>query len=328
MRSVLRCRCLLLTASIAMGCARTNTRERNVPHEQQQKITALTGADQKRLRDQRAVIEAYLGSEESKKKYQTAAGKLGTIRAVLQARVFKREQTYELQCLGIVLGDAFVQDLGMEWIMVEDEYGRDPAVRMPGTTVILHPLTMISKRVERGEQVDVFDLFNGITAQVEDLERKGQQQSMKSQPPTLIAIEHDDYHAQHVGRTADGRQFFVTTPFLPAMTGKAGREFLAVYLFDPQGSLVEARIDDLGEREPLDDTRSTELLERRLAELGPVEYGRIEVKPFQLERFGTTFGLVPRPPDEEADEEGWSVEAQPGNYMSFYEPWDSGEYDT
>ena len=30
--------------------------------------------------------------------------------------------------------------------------------------------------------------------------------------PELIAINHDDYHAEHVGRTADGRQFFLTRP--------------------------------------------------------------------------------------------------------------------
>ena len=45
--------------------------------------------------------------------------------------------------------------------------------------------------------------------------------------PEKIAIAHDDYHAEHVGRTRDGRQFFVTTPFVPH-----GREFIAVYLFD------------------------------------------------------------------------------------------------
>ncbi len=143
-----------------------------MPAEHEQKITELTGADQKRLHDQRAVVEKYLGNEDSKQKYKTAPGKLGTIRTVLQAGIFTKEQTYELQCLGVVLGDAFVQELGMEWIMVEDEHGRDPAVRMPKTTVILYPLTMISKRVERGEQVDVFDLFNGVAAQVDDLQRQ------------------------------------------------------------------------------------------------------------------------------------------------------------
>ncbi len=80
----------------------------------------------------------------------------------------KQEQTYELQCMGIVLGDAFVQEMKMEWVVVEDSYGRDPAVRMPGTSVIVFPLTMISKRIEAGEDVDVFDLFNGLAAMVDE----------------------------------------------------------------------------------------------------------------------------------------------------------------
>jgi hypothetical protein len=165
--------CLLLLACTVSGCAHGDTPEKKVPNQSEQKITALTDADQQRLRDQRAIVERYLGTEDSKQKYKTAAGKLGTIRAILQAGVFKRDQTYELQCLGIILGDAFVQELGMEWIMVEDEHGRDPAVRLPGTSIILYPLTMISKRIERGEQVDVFELFNGVAAQVDELKRQG-----------------------------------------------------------------------------------------------------------------------------------------------------------
>lgn len=150
-----------------------NPQEVNVPKQPEQKISNLTPADEKRMEDQRAVIKRFVGSEDSKRKYETAAGKLGTIRAILQGKFFKPDQTYELQCLGIVLGDALVQEMKMEWIMVEDEYGRDPAVRMPGTTIILFPLTMISKRIERGEQVDVFDLFNSSVDQIEAIQRKG-----------------------------------------------------------------------------------------------------------------------------------------------------------
>jgi len=44
---------------------------------------------------------------------------------------------------------------------------------LEGTSIILFPQTMISKRIERGEEVDVFDLFNGIVAKVEELRAKG-----------------------------------------------------------------------------------------------------------------------------------------------------------
>jgi hypothetical protein len=144
-----------------------------VPNQPPQKITQLTDADQQRLREQRAVVEKYLGDENSRTKYQTTAGKLGTIRAILNAKVFKADQTYQLQCLGIVFGDALVQDQKMEWIMVEDEYGRDPAVRVPGSSIIVFPLTTISKRIERGENVDVFDLFNGAVAKISALRQRG-----------------------------------------------------------------------------------------------------------------------------------------------------------
>ena len=145
-----------------------------MPDNPEQTVTELNDEDRDRFRRQRAVVEQHLGdNEENRRKYETAAGKLGTIRAILQADVFNADQTYELQCLGIVLGDVYVQDLGMEWVMVEDEYGRDPAVRLPGTSIILYPLTMISKRIERGEQVDVFELYNGVAAEVEKLKAQG-----------------------------------------------------------------------------------------------------------------------------------------------------------
>jgi len=144
--------------------------------------------------------------------------------------------------------------------------------------------------------------------------------------PDLIAIEHDEYHAKHIGQLSDGRQFFLTTPFVPALSGDAGREFVALFLFDPRGRLLEARIDDLGIRANLDRQHASRLYAQQLAELGAAEFGRIEVQPFAIERFGTTFGLVPRPPEDEEDV--WAVEMQPGNYMAFFEPWDSGDYDT
>jgi hypothetical protein len=150
--------------------------------------------------------------------------------------------------------------------------------------------------------------------------------TMNRKPPTVIAIDHDDYHANYVGRTADGEQFFVTTPFVPAAASEPGREFIAVYRFDQHGKLLEASIDDLGSRADFNRDYARRLLEQRLAGLGSVEFGRIEVQPFEIEHFGATFGLVPRPPENKED--GWWVEVQPGNYMAFHEPWDSGEYDT
>lgn len=139
----------------------------------EQKIMELNSQDHARLKDQRAIVETYLSKQDLETKYQTPAGKLGSLRALLAANVFSRSQTYELQSMGIVLGDAFVQEMEFHWVIIEDEYGRDPAIKFKDTSIILYPLTMISKRIENGETVDVFELFNSAAAKVEELIEQG-----------------------------------------------------------------------------------------------------------------------------------------------------------
>lgn len=149
---------------------------------------------------------------------------------------------------------------------------------------------------------------------------------MTGTPPDRIAINHDNDHAEHVGRTADGRQFFLTTPFEPSGRDREGGEFVALYVFDAAGRLIDARIDDCGPRAAMDHVRRRQIYDQRLRELGEVTFTRIEVAPFTVGHAGRDFGLVPRVPAAPGDV--WAVEAQPGNYMAFFEPWDSGEYDT
>jgi hypothetical protein len=149
---------------------------------------------------------------------------------------------------------------------------------------------------------------------------------MDDGPPTLIAIDRDDHHAEFVGRAADGRQFFLTTPFTTETATAPRREFVALYLFDDEGSLIEAKIDDLGPHATLDHAKRESIRDTRLRELGEVSFERIEIAPFAVERFGTTFGLIVREPEDEED--AWAAIFEPGDFMAFFAPWDSGIYDT
>jgi hypothetical protein len=148
---------------------------------------------------------------------------------------------------------------------------------------------------------------------------------MPTKLPKLIAIDHDDYHAQHVGKTADGKQFFLTEPFVP---GEKGNEFVALFLFDRKGKFLEAFIDEFGPRASMDGDARDAMVEKRLAQLGEASFERIEIAPFQVEKFGTIFGLIPNEMDEDDDEDDLSISLMPGDYMAFSKPWDSGDYDT
>jgi hypothetical protein len=143
--------------------------------------------------------------------------------------------------------------------------------------------------------------------------------------PETFPINHDDYHAKHIGRTADGRQFFLTTPFVPALGEETGGEYIALFTFDTNGELLDATIDDLGPRSALDRDAASKLYEQRLESLGDVQFCDIRIAPFTTKRFGIEFGLIPRECANEEDEP--AIEMQPGNYMAFFDPWD-GDYDT
>ena len=97
---------------------------------------------------------------------RAACRKLG----VIDAEALRADQTYELQCLGVVLGRVLVEAIpGLDWAMVHDEYGRDPALRFEKTSILLFPLTMISKRIEEGQNVEVRALFDGVSEHVTHL---------------------------------------------------------------------------------------------------------------------------------------------------------------
>jgi hypothetical protein len=151
---------------------------------------------------------------------------------------------------------------------------------------------------------------------------------MAKGPPKTVILNHDDYSAEYVGRTKDGRQFFLTTPFVPAekVGTPTGREFIALYLFNKAGQLESATIDDLGPRATMNEAARLTRRDALLASLGEVKYQRIKVSPFRIEMFGVEFGFIPQPPEEPGED--WSVIVEPGNYMCFWPPWSSGDYDT
>lgn len=101
---------------------------------------------------------------EAEHKYESLEGKLDLLETILESGWIRPDETLKLQCLGITFGDAMAQDLGLTWVAVEDEYGRDPALTWQGTSVVAFPLTTISKRIERGETVDVRELFARMRA--------------------------------------------------------------------------------------------------------------------------------------------------------------------
>ena len=123
------------------------------------KFSPLSHEDSERLDQQRALVAAA-----AKQKYGTEAlsrtkRDLPILQRLIDDKVFKKSQTYELQSLGVVFGDVLASELPLRWVMITDEYGTDPTLRFKNTSVTINALTMISKRVEKNESVDVLSLL-------------------------------------------------------------------------------------------------------------------------------------------------------------------------
>lgn len=129
----------------------------------------IQGPDSGRIARQRALVETTV-----QERYGTSlpggAEDLALLQRLVDDQVFRPEQTYELQSLGIVLGQVLAGHPDFSWVTVQDEYGTDPALRYKATSILVFPLTMISKRIEEGREVDVEDLYASTLTHVRGLE--------------------------------------------------------------------------------------------------------------------------------------------------------------
>jgi Domain of unknown function (DUF3806) len=119
------------------------------------KFSELAPADVTRLDRQRALVAGSLKQHYGISSLSRTKAALPSLQRLLDDHVFAKTQAYELQSVGVAFGDVLASELGLRWTIVTDDYGRDPTLRLGETTIQVNALTMISKRVERGDVVDL-----------------------------------------------------------------------------------------------------------------------------------------------------------------------------
>jgi hypothetical protein len=138
------------------------------PAQPKQEFFPLGREDLIRLDQQRAFVLDLARRLDLSPAFSGGVADLQILQSIVDSKALKAEQTWELQCLGIVLGDVFASEHDLRWVIVEDEYGRDPALRYRNTSNLVFPLTMISKRVEDGKKVDLQAIYDGVSDLIAD----------------------------------------------------------------------------------------------------------------------------------------------------------------
>ncbi|MNQ41860.1 hypothetical protein D3C85_555500 [compost metagenome] len=119
------------------------------------------------------LLGSQISQEITGKKMDGTIHDLDRLQAIVASGQIQIENTQELQSLGIVFGKVFVNETqDYDWRVVEDEYGKDACIRYKETSLLIFPQTMLSKRIEDGETVNVSELFYGLMAQLERIKNE------------------------------------------------------------------------------------------------------------------------------------------------------------
>lgn len=121
--------------------------------------------DREKNRQQRQHVEE-LARRHLGARIRGARSDVEVLQRLLDGRYVPPEDAYGLQCLGVVLGDALAAELGLRWVVVDDDYGHSRALRDGEREQLYFPVTMISKRVAANERVSMRALYDKVAESV------------------------------------------------------------------------------------------------------------------------------------------------------------------
>lgn len=122
-------------------------------------ISALEEGDLQYLQNQRQRIDDLARRHLGRQLQQQAPYDLQILQDLLERRIVASGDSLLLQAMGVVLGDLYVAELGLHWVILQDKLGRSRALRWKEEPDLLFPITMISRRVEAGSRVDIAAVY-------------------------------------------------------------------------------------------------------------------------------------------------------------------------
>jgi hypothetical protein len=157
---------MLVAGALASGCKRKTNTVAPAPV-----LTALSPEEVVRLDQRRAVIQEVLARRYQAEPLTRTRADLPLLQRLLDDGVFTRDQSYELQCLGVVFGDLLATELPLWWMRAGEDGKSWPTLRYKDTSIQVSPLTIISSRIEKGDKVDLAKLLQTTGEELQQRER-------------------------------------------------------------------------------------------------------------------------------------------------------------
>lgn len=144
----------LLMCSLNVGAnTASNSRDQEVS------IEDLSWADRNYLEKQVATIDEIariqLGTQVRQK-----LSDLELLQRIVDRGLIPQNRVQDLQAMGVVLGNVMIADIpALEWKVYQDSLGRSRALCAKGSRECLFPVTMLSRRMEKGAKPDVKKVY-------------------------------------------------------------------------------------------------------------------------------------------------------------------------
>lgn len=152
----------ILFMSIISGFAAAQSTQTSIPE-----IEELRWVDNGYLERQRNLIDE-IGRAEFGVRVRKNISDLRLLQRIMDEGLINQTQKVHQQAMGVVLGDIYVTELGLEWRVYRDDEGKSRAVCLPDTRHCLFPITMISKRASLGAKPDIRVLYERGISLIED----------------------------------------------------------------------------------------------------------------------------------------------------------------
>lgn len=92
---------------------------------------------------------------------------LNVFQRVVDRDLLRDDEIKKWQSLGIVFGDVLANEYDLHWVSYEDKRGTSRALQWRDTMNFVFPITVFSKRVEFGQEIDVKKIYEKIGKEIE-----------------------------------------------------------------------------------------------------------------------------------------------------------------
>jgi hypothetical protein len=126
-------------------------------------ISQLDGSDWSLLREQVATVQALVKKRYGGAVLDQSTADLAALQRVLDGEKYDYTQVAELKAIAAVLGNVLHRQLGFEWVVAEDERGREPALRLKtANPLVIFPMRLVVSAARAGDRVDIEHIFRNV----------------------------------------------------------------------------------------------------------------------------------------------------------------------